>query len=186
MNIPTQELATKINQEHAACCQAASDALEHGIRCGELLQEAKANCQQGEWLGWLEQYFEGSRRTVQVYIRLASNREAVTSNAQKSAHLSLKGALELLNLPNSTTRPKMMKLPPHDCSQAIFQKTKEKADDYLQQASDWLDDAPEDLAALKSAIEDLALIRNWFAEEYLRAGRKLSQLLRAVELEGAV
>jgi hypothetical protein len=52
-------------------------AVEHAIRAGELLIEAKAQVEHGEWLPWLKQNFPGSGRTARNYMRLAENRQRV-------------------------------------------------------------------------------------------------------------
>jgi Protein of unknown function (DUF3102) len=95
------ELADEINAEHRAVVGTFRKAVEHGIRCGELLAEAKAQCQYGTWLAWLEANFDGSVRTAQGYMRLYDNRVEVRAKAQDVAHLSLSGALRELAAPVS-------------------------------------------------------------------------------------
>jgi CBS domain-containing protein len=51
-------------------------AVGHAIRAGELLTEAKAQVEHGEWLPWLEANFPGSERTARNYMRLG--RESAT------------------------------------------------------------------------------------------------------------
>lgn len=90
-------LATRINEEHRACERAVVSAVEHAIRAGEMLLEAKEHAGHGNWGDWLRENFEGSVRTAQVYTRLANNKDAL--NAQRSAHLSIEGALRELSAP---------------------------------------------------------------------------------------
>jgi hypothetical protein len=47
------ELAEEIIAEHRAFVRTFRKAMEHGIRAGELLTEAKGNCEHGTWLPWL-------------------------------------------------------------------------------------------------------------------------------------
>lgn len=94
-------LATAINDEHRAACDAMSSGLAHAIRAGELLIEARAAVPHGSWLPWLHDHFEGSERTAQVYMRLARHGATLEPgpNPQRVADLSLRGALAALAAP---------------------------------------------------------------------------------------
>jgi hypothetical protein len=70
-------------------------AVDHAIRAGELLIEAKAAIGHGGWLPWLEANFPKSPRSAQGYMRLAEHPE----DAQRVAHLGIKGALKQLAPP---------------------------------------------------------------------------------------
>jgi len=52
--IARTDLAGKIEAEHQAAIGAARSAMEHAIRCGQLLLEAKASIGHGGWLPWVE------------------------------------------------------------------------------------------------------------------------------------
>lgn len=91
------ELAYEINREHQLCSDAMGDAVQHAIRVGELLIEAKAKCQHGEWLGWVEANCNFTDRTAQRYMRIAWRREEVESNATRVSHLQ--DAIDLLAEP---------------------------------------------------------------------------------------
>ena len=91
-------IADRANAEHAACLAAASDALDHAMRAGDLLAEAKSGCEHGQWQQWLADNFDGSVRLAQSYMRLAVNREQF-AKTQTSAHLSIDSALKLLASP---------------------------------------------------------------------------------------
>lgn len=97
----------QINAEHHACEAAVRSALKHAVRCGALLEEQKATVNHGGWQRWLEENFDGSVRTAQVYMRLSRNREAVeeAAQAQSSAHLSIDGALRALAAPKEPDQP---------------------------------------------------------------------------------
>jgi hypothetical protein len=87
-------LAEHINAEHRACGLALNSALEHALAAGDLLLQAKAECNPRTWLAWLEANFEGKPRTAQVYMQLAKRRDLVErAKAQSSAYLSIAGAL---------------------------------------------------------------------------------------------
>jgi hypothetical protein len=90
--------AEQINTHHHACEAAVGTALKHAVMCGALLTEQKRELPHGEWGGWLEENFEGSARTAQVYMRLHRKRELVEEiqNRRPSAHLSIEGAIRAL------------------------------------------------------------------------------------------
>ena len=87
-------LAQDIRREHEAAQQAFASAVEHAVRCGELLAEAKAQVRHGAWLPWLAENFPASVRTAQGYMRLAAQ-----PDTQALAHLGIEGALRQLALP---------------------------------------------------------------------------------------
>ena len=95
------KLADEINAEHRAFVGTFRKTVEHGIRAGELLAEAKAHCPHGTWLDWLAVNFYGSARTAQVFMRLYNRREELRAKTQELAHLGVEGALKELAAPVS-------------------------------------------------------------------------------------
>lgn len=94
-------LATEIREEHEQATHAFRRAVQHAVRCGELLEEVKARMPHGAWLPWLDEHFPASRRTAQGYMRLARSQDA-----QGIAHLGIAGALRKLSVaPGSATVP---------------------------------------------------------------------------------
>lgn len=90
-------LAERINQEHRACVEASRTALEHAIRCGELLDEAWEAVEFGHWMTWVKENFEGSKSTEENYRRLANNKQyLIEPDSQRAANLSIREALALL------------------------------------------------------------------------------------------
>lgn len=87
-------LAADIRREHDAAQAKFASAVEHAVRCGELLAEAKAQVRHGGWLPWLAENFPASARTAQGYMRLAAQ-----PNAQALAHWGIEGALRQLAAP---------------------------------------------------------------------------------------
>jgi N6-adenosine-specific RNA methylase IME4 len=71
------DLAQEIRQELAAAEADWQSAVQHGIRAGELLIEAKSRVRHGEWLPWLETNFPDSVATAELYMKLARNSERV-------------------------------------------------------------------------------------------------------------
>lgn len=93
------ELAERINLEHRGCVEAGRTALEHAIRCGELLAEAREGVRKGggSWITWVGENFEGSKSTEENYRRLANNKQYLTEpDSQRVANLSIREALALL------------------------------------------------------------------------------------------
>ena len=90
------DLTVRINAEHEACWRAAGDALTHALNAGELLTQAKAQCQHGQWSQWLADNFSGSDRTARAYMRIASHREEIESKRQTTADLTLERALHYI------------------------------------------------------------------------------------------
>lgn len=74
---PLIELAGAIRREHDACERDARSAVEHAIRAGELLIDAKAEVSHGEWLPWLDTNFAFTPQTANGYMRLARRREQI-------------------------------------------------------------------------------------------------------------
>jgi len=63
--------ATDINEAHRLARQCAGSAVEHAIRCGELLQEVKASLKHGEFGPWIEAHCGFDRSTATRYMKAA-------------------------------------------------------------------------------------------------------------------
>ncbi len=95
-------LAIEINAWHAQAEAAIGRALEYALNAGQLLIQAKAQVQHGEWLPWLTTNFRGSDRTAQIYMRIARQwPEIAASKSAGSAHLSIDGAVRMLAAPSA-------------------------------------------------------------------------------------
>ena len=93
-------LADEINSAHRACDDALRAGLNHAVRAGELLVEAKSRVKHGEWGSWLGDNFEGSARTAQAYMKVAREVPNLDGEkAQRVADLSFRGALKELSAP---------------------------------------------------------------------------------------
>ena len=101
------DLAKRINREHAACARCARVSLRHALRAGDLLREAKALCSRGTWLAWLAKHFLGSVRTAEVYVQVSRHRKALEAQSQHAANWSLRAALVALpkTRPTKPARP---------------------------------------------------------------------------------
>jgi hypothetical protein len=68
------ELAEQINARHAQVEASLRAGLDHARAAGELLLEAKARCEHGQWLSWLQVNVSVHPRTAQRYLLIADCR----------------------------------------------------------------------------------------------------------------
>ena len=92
------DLGTEINDTHAQAILHAGEAMNHALRCGDLLIKAKATVQHGHWLPWLRQNIAFSERTAQAYMRIAQ-RSSCLQIRNGVADLSVRGVLKELASP---------------------------------------------------------------------------------------
>jgi hypothetical protein len=92
------ELAARIRAEHEATLAAMNVALKHAMSAGDLLIEAKAQLNHGEWQPWIREHCGISDRTARLYMQLARNREEIEAQADIT-YLTLNGAVRLLAPP---------------------------------------------------------------------------------------
>jgi N6-adenosine-specific RNA methylase IME4 len=71
--------------------------IDHAIRAGELLVEARALVNHGEWLPWVEKHCAISVRMAQNYMRIAKNKSEIEAKAQSISYLTIPDALKLLD-----------------------------------------------------------------------------------------
>jgi Protein of unknown function (DUF3102) len=90
------DLAACINIEHQASDSAMRRGVEHAIRAGELLLEAKNHLKHGQWLPWLAEYCELSDWTAQLYMRLARHKPELEAT-QRVTDLSVRGAIAVID-----------------------------------------------------------------------------------------
>jgi hypothetical protein len=105
--IAVGSLSDRINAAHAASLAMANNALDHAMRCGDLLAEAKAVCGHGHWAEWVAKNCTFSLRTAQQYLRMSKNRPVIeASNAHRGAHLPVCEAQKLIAGPSRSKRSK--------------------------------------------------------------------------------
>jgi hypothetical protein len=94
------DLAARIRAFHEATVEGLRKSVTNGIAAGELLIEAKAQLQHGQWLPWLRDNVNISERTAQLYMRLAKNRTEIEAQAKSAtvADLTLNEAAAVLML----------------------------------------------------------------------------------------
>lgn len=98
-------LAQRIQAEHQAVIAAVRSTAEHAMAAGDLLIEAKAKVNHGGWQLWLKEHCAFSERTAQLYMRLAGNRTAIESKAQRVADLTLREAIKVISAPSRPQSP---------------------------------------------------------------------------------
>ncbi len=92
-----QALAEQINWEHDQAQHAARSALEHALKAGELLLQAKQQCPYGEWYLWVKQHCQFADRTARLYMQLAKERAFFSEPEwQRVADLPLREAIQCL------------------------------------------------------------------------------------------
>jgi hypothetical protein len=95
-----ERLAVEIEAHHQSAYRLAAGAVDHALRCGDLLIEAKGRVKHGEWLPWLRSVTTISIRQAQNYMRLAKNRtEIEAAKTQRLSYLPIRDAIALLTEP---------------------------------------------------------------------------------------
>jgi hypothetical protein len=125
------DLASEIADEVVLVEDRLREGLEHAIRAGTMLTEAKSLLKHGEWLPWLESNFEWSPRMAQLYMRLS--RRSADAAVLRSG--SIRQAIEAIAEPKS--------LPPAKYATASFLDCETDED---QMAWDHANPTPEDPA----------------------------------------
>ena len=64
--------AAEINREHQLARQAASNAVSHAIRCGELLAARKGELPHGEFMNWVGGHCDFAYSTASRYMKAAA------------------------------------------------------------------------------------------------------------------
>src|SRR3954465_11092633 len=84
------DLADRIREANAAMLAASQEAAERALQAGRLLIEAKAECQHGDWLPFLERAGIHERQARRLMQLARSGLESDTVS-----DLGIKGALDL-------------------------------------------------------------------------------------------
>lgn len=86
------DLAAEANRWHAEVLSAGSRTVEAAWYAGTALNVAKAACDHGDWLVWLDANFEGSERSARAYMQIANRQHA----ADLDVASSIRGALKAI------------------------------------------------------------------------------------------
>ena len=131
-------LAKQINSAHDACekvlVKAQQTSLQHAVRAGKLLVEAKKLVGHGQWLDWLEKHFAGNPRTAQRYMTLATElekrqREAKQQAANKTPEQQTTNEVDTTQWDDLSCRQAMRKL---------LEDKKESNVHHSSQSAEWL------------------------------------------------
>jgi Protein of unknown function (DUF3102)/ParB/Sulfiredoxin domain len=92
-------LGVRIEAAHQQAHDHARSAVDHALECGQLLLEAKAALEHGQWLPWLSTHTTVGPRQAQRYMQLAEHRAALEGKYDAATHLTLTEALATLATP---------------------------------------------------------------------------------------
>jgi hypothetical protein len=95
------DLAARIRFEHDGAGAAMRRSVQHAMTAGELLLEARAQLQHGQWLPWLKGNCAISDRTARLYMTLARGRSAIETEIGNVASLGLRDAVTLVAKANA-------------------------------------------------------------------------------------
>jgi hypothetical protein len=102
---PLAKLAKQINEAHALCEESYRAGLQHAVRTGQLLLQAKARVGHGDWLAWLKKNCRLFDRLAQKYMRVARELPKLdAANTPRVADLSFREALNLVVKNSRTVR----------------------------------------------------------------------------------
>ncbi len=76
-DLPTINVAEKINTLHAEIMQSAKNMLQKIIEAGEMLTFVKQNLKHGTFNKWIEENLDVSTRTAQRYMKIYENRDRI-------------------------------------------------------------------------------------------------------------
>lgn len=113
------DLAATINSEHDLAYRAVLDALDHAVRAGEALLEARRLVPEGQWSKWIKANLAMPSAAVGRYIRIATHRETLFAAGQRPK--SINGALTYLreiDAPPSVPPGRNGRRPTFDVSEA--------------------------------------------------------------------
>jgi hypothetical protein len=113
-------LAAEINAAHTEAQAFSSQAVERAHDAGIRLNQAKAQCQHGDWLPWLAEHCPAvSERTARAYMQLARDWKALETKTAVTADLTLDAALKLLSAPKAVKKPAQKRLPAMPAKTAV-------------------------------------------------------------------
>jgi hypothetical protein len=102
-------LVNQIKQCHDECLKQMDSTVGWAIKCGELLCQFKEHAGHGNFVGMIEQYFDFSYQTANVYMNLHKDLGKL-SNIQRARYLkeanSIRGVQKLLAGPKQPRRQK--------------------------------------------------------------------------------
>jgi len=131
-------LKATANQAHHDAEAQAGKALEFAWRAGQALIAVKEQLDHGKFGAWVDANFDATRRTAQMYMRLAENTQHVSD---LDAHESIRGALKAIkgNDDKPKPEPKAKPIPTVETSvTALWDRTATMDDDERAEVADEL------------------------------------------------
>jgi hypothetical protein len=171
-------LAAAIRAEHEAARATARSAVEHALKAGELLLEAKSALSHGEWLPWLREHCSPSERQAQKYMLVFSRKDELELKSDSGADLTLAGALaslpakrdrrcEALALERAAREARPAGMPPPErCYRIYHSACADLIKHVTPESSDWIVTDPPYGREFLPCYSDLAR----FAAEALKPG----------------
>lgn len=161
------QLAQEINAEHDRCMEALSAGLEHALKVGRLLIQAKSRVCHGEWGAWINANCDFSTRTAQAYMKVAC--ELPHRKTQRVAQLSFRRAVKLVTA--GTTA----------CEDDAFSEKATEASEFFQEAEGVLNSPAATTAELLVVRNRAAEYQQCFAEYRIRKSREIGKALTVLE-----
>jgi len=166
-------LASEINARHNQTIASARTTLVSAREAGELLIEAKAQVDHGQWAKWLsENCPDLSQRTANEYKRVFENWEAIESKLAVTANLTIGSALSSIAKPRTVTPSPALTVEP--AGNVATQKTPEPAT-LVESANET--EVPEVIQRVQSAL------RSHFADDELPSEESHCKVIAAVDQE---
>lgn len=163
------ELAVIANKFHADVENAGQSMLLAAWNAGQALLTAKSLCEHGDWLAWLDANFDGSERTAQDYMAIASNTQRA---ADLDPECSIRAALQAMraqvtdedepDAPRNQRKGSTAKKPPNVETSPCIRFTK-RYNTFSDDLNVMLDNAQKDqefAAAAFNALDHLIQQRN--------------------------
>jgi hypothetical protein len=160
-------LAKRANQEHALVRASGQAMLQHALKSGQalILCKAEVKAKGLKWLPWLEENFQGSEGSAELYMRLARNSEHV-QNLDPSEQ-SLRGALNSLRALRPKEKKQGKKTPAPVDGETILRQLEELDIDTLDDPSAFADQA------LRLLIDKVG--PEWFAEQVAEFADRITE-----------
>ena len=169
-------LAAAIKDEITAAKAAASSAVEHAQRAGELLIQAKQACRHGEWGAWLRNNVDLSERTARAYTQLAKRWQKLSEpERQRVADLPLRHALT-----EGARRDPLPDITPEKVDSELRRMSAR-----LQGLKAWAEvlEREENIDGLVEFVKEAGELQNQSAELNLRIERELGRLTTSLKAD---
>jgi hypothetical protein len=182
---PLAGLAERINAEHAQVEAAVRSTLGHARAAGDLLLQAKAQVQHGQWLPWLQENVRFKVRTAQGYMYIAREWGRLEAKCATVAHLGVREAFGLLAMPDEPEgRPEGLGLPPGPAAKPSDGPAP-SVDSLLGVALELLRGLPDPGTGLRPLTEEETVLFGLLGAARPVMDAEVARLQAVLDLEGA-